>query len=66
MRRLSTLAFIALSPLALISTPATAQRAGETVTVTGQRVQVYRDRLAACLARHCPVNEDVDHHLHHL
>src|SRR5207253_3050417 len=60
MRRLSNLAFIALSPLALISTPATAQRAGETVTVTGQRVQVYRDRLAACLARHCPVNEDVD------
>jgi tetratricopeptide (TPR) repeat protein len=33
---------------------------GQEVTVTGRRIQDYRDRLAACLARHCPVNEDVD------
>ena len=33
---------------------------GQSVTVTGIRIQDYRDRLAACLARNCPVNEDVD------
>ena len=31
-----------------------------TIVVTGQRLQDYRDRLAACLARHCPPNEDAD------
>jgi hypothetical protein len=57
------LAIPALSALALLATPAFAQRSGPTgqsVTVTGQRTQAYRDRLAACLARRCPVNEDVD------
>ncbi len=59
MRRL---AILALPAFALLATPAFAQRspASQSVTVTGQRIQVYRDRLAACLARHCPVNEDVD------
>lgn len=31
-----------------------------TIVVTGPRIQDYRDRLAACLARHCPTNEDAD------
>jgi len=31
-----------------------------TIVITAIRVQDYRDRLAACLARNCPVNEDVD------
>lgn len=31
-----------------------------TIVVTGVRVQDYRDRLAACLARRCPPNEDID------
>jgi hypothetical protein len=47
----------------LLASPAFAQSSeppGQTVTVTGQRLQSYRDRLAACIARHCPVNEDVD------
>ncbi len=61
MRRLAALA---LAPLALLSTPAIAQRApddpNQAIIVTGNRLQDYRDRLAACLARHCPVNEDVD------
>jgi hypothetical protein len=59
MRRFSALA---VSALALIATPAFAQARpdGQTVTVVGQSVQLFRDRLAACLARHCPVNEDVD------
>jgi hypothetical protein len=30
------------------------------IVVTGIRVRTYRDRLARCLARGCPVNEDVD------
>ena len=30
------------------------------ITVTGHRLQAYRDALAACLARNCPTNEDVD------
>src|SRR5688500_15279827 len=32
----------------------------EAIVVTGIRIQDYRDRLAACLARNCPPNEDID------
>jgi tetratricopeptide (TPR) repeat protein len=32
----------------------------EAIVVTGVRIQDYRDRLAACLARNCPPNEDAD------
>ena len=32
----------------------------EPIVVTGIRIQDYRDRLAACLARQCPPNEDID------
>ena len=32
----------------------------EPIVVTGLRIQDYRDRLAACLARNCPPNEDAD------
>ena len=32
----------------------------EPIVVTGIRIQDYRDRLAACLARSCPPNEDID------
>jgi hypothetical protein len=56
--------------LALASTPAwafqppqaPAQQADPTheITVTGVRPETYRQRLAACLARHCPPNEDAD------
>ena len=31
-----------------------------TIVVTGVRIQDYRDRLALCLARNCPTNEDAD------
>lgn len=31
-----------------------------TIVVTGRRIQDYRAALAACLARHCPPNEDID------
>ncbi len=57
-----TLAF-GLSALALSAMPAAAQNYrsdGSTVTVVGRNLPQYRDRLAACLARNCPVNEDVD------
>lgn len=40
--------------------PAPAQGEGQNVVVTGIRIQDLRDRLAACLARNCPTNEDVD------
>jgi ATP/maltotriose-dependent transcriptional regulator MalT len=30
------------------------------IVVTGIRVQDFRDRLASCLARHCPPDEDID------
>jgi ATP/maltotriose-dependent transcriptional regulator MalT len=59
MRRVIVLALAATA----LAAPAPAQRSepeGQSVTVTGNRIQSYRDRLAACLARHCPVNEDVD------
>ena len=54
--------------LATWSVPAFAQAAqpqasaggGQEVTVTGRRIQDYRDRLRACIARGCPPNEDVD------
>ena len=54
--------------LAVPSAPAFAQEAqprasaagGQEVTVTGRRIRDFRDRLAACIARHCPPNEDVD------
>ena len=32
----------------------------EPIIITGIRLNDYRDRLAACLARNCPPNEDVD------
>jgi hypothetical protein len=32
----------------------------QSIVVNGIRIQDYRDRLAACLARHCPTNEDAD------
>lgn len=51
---------LALFPAAAIAQaeqPATADR---TIVVTGQRILDYRDRLAACLARRCPPNEDID------
>src|SRR5688500_2058437 len=52
--------------LMLLAAPAAAQRnerytePTEPIVVTGIRIQDYRERLAACLARRCPTNEDVD------
>jgi hypothetical protein len=55
---------LVLPAIVLLAVPAAAQQRSETsdqsITVTGNRIQSFRDRLAACLARHCPVNEDVD------
>jgi tetratricopeptide (TPR) repeat protein len=54
--------------LAVPPAPAFAQEAqpranaasGQEVTVTGRRIRDFQARLAACIARHCPPNEDVD------
>ncbi|MEA3028958.1 MAG: hypothetical protein QOG13_283 [Sphingomonadales bacterium] len=40
--------------------PALADGEPETIVVTGQRLQDFRDALARCLARNCPPNEDAD------
>ena len=42
------------------SAQATEPPQGPPIVVTAQSIADYRARLAACLARHCPVNEDVD------
>ena len=56
-----------LSALLLTMTSATLAYAAaapepppQRIVVTGQRIQDFRDRLAACLARNCPTNEDAD------
>src|SRR5687768_1271471 len=52
--------------LILLAAPAAAQQnerytePTEPIVVTGLRIQDYRDRLAACLARNCPPDEDAD------
>ena len=53
--------------LLLAVTPAAAQQRHERyveptepIVVTGIRISDYRDRLAACLARNCPPDEDID------
>jgi hypothetical protein len=51
-------AFIALAFAA--SAPAQADQQPGTIVVTAERVGDLRRALAACLARHCPPNEDVD------
>lgn len=43
-----------------LAQPAPVQGDGQNVVVTGVRIQDFRDRLAQCLARHCPPNEDAD------
>lgn len=58
MRRVLALACTTLAALPAAAQPADSP--GQSVVVTGNRAQAYRDRLAACLARNCPVNEDVD------
>jgi hypothetical protein len=51
--------FLALSASAQM--PATAQAPDAApIVVTAMDIAQYRARLAECLARHCPVNEDVD------
>jgi len=50
-----------LAALGAATAAAPQPEAGEqNVVVTGIRTQDYRDRLAACLARRCPTDEDAD------
>jgi len=59
MRQAVFLAVLLAAPAAA-QTPPQSEPAEQTILVTGQRIQDYRDRLAACLARHCPTDEDAD------
>jgi hypothetical protein len=52
--------FAAAAAAAAVQTPPPPQGQGQDIVVTGVRIQDYRDRLAACLARNCPPNEDID------
>ncbi|MEA3046004.1 MAG: hypothetical protein QOJ53_336 [Sphingomonadales bacterium] len=58
MRGLLLVSLIAAAPPLAAQPSAPAE--GQNVVVTGVRIQDYRDRLAACLARRCPANEDAD------
>lgn len=60
MRHAFFLAFLAALPAAAMAQPREAPPQGQDVVVTGTRIQDYRDRLAACLARNCPPDEDID------
>jgi tetratricopeptide (TPR) repeat protein len=60
MRQSFFLAFLAALPAPAMAQQREAQPEGQEIVVTGARIQDYRDRLAACLARHCPPNEDID------
>jgi hypothetical protein len=52
------LAFAA--PAVAVAQPQPRGGTPQDITVTGVRLQDYRDRLASCLARNCPPNEDAD------
>jgi hypothetical protein len=54
-----------LALLLMVSFPAAGQEIARdnptpTIVVTGVRIQSLRDRLAACIARGCPPNEEID------
>jgi hypothetical protein len=53
---------VLLAALLITGSPALAQQGDDqpVIVVTGIRIQDYRARLAACLARNCPTNEDAD------
>ena len=56
----SLLMMISLPAAAQEPAPAQDEQPGEPIIVTGIRIQDYRTRLEACLARNCPPNEDAD------
>jgi hypothetical protein len=63
MHRLTAFLVAALAMPAVaaeVAQPAQPDEEGQTIVVTGQRIRDFRDRLAQCLARNCPTNEDVD------
>jgi hypothetical protein len=63
MHRLTAFLIAALAmpaAAAEVAQPPQPDEAGQTIVVTGQRIRDFRDRLAQCLARNCPTNEDVD------
>lgn len=59
MRRVLLFTLIAAASPALAQQPQQGDEQ-QTIVVTGQRIQDFRDALARCLARNCPTNEDAD------
>ncbi|HST35451.1 MAG TPA: hypothetical protein VLK25_02320 [Allosphingosinicella sp.] len=56
---ITTLQILLAAGTANVQQPPTAAPAPP-IVVTGRRLPDYRDALAACLARNCPPNEDID------
>jgi hypothetical protein len=56
----SFILFAAAAAATPVQAPAPPAAEPGTIVVTGRRVPDYRAALAACLARNCPPNEDID------
>ncbi len=54
------LVLFASSFLALTTTAQATKPNNQDVVVTGHRIQEAKDRLAACVAKHCPADQDID------
>lgn len=52
--------FVALAPIFLASSAAVSGQSKQEIVVIGHQIQNAKDALAACLARHCAPNEDID------
>jgi hypothetical protein len=61
-KAISAIVLIAVSGVASASQSQTQPAPGpeQNIVVVGERLREFRDRLAACLARHCPPDEDID------
>jgi hypothetical protein len=61
LKALSSLLLAAAATAASAGQPPTpAEASNQTIVVIGERIQEFRSRLAACLARNCPPDEDID------
>lgn len=65
MRRSLLAAALVFLPSAALAAPAAAPEQGQAIVVTGTSLRDTERALNACLARHCPPNEDIDASLAH-
>jgi tetratricopeptide (TPR) repeat protein len=61
LKALSSILLVAVATAASAGQPPTpAEASNQTIVVIGERIQEFRNRLAACLARNCPPDEDIN------